>query len=166
MTIEMGSLYPDGDPNPGLSGLLFKFVVDADCNVAISGNTALGKVVMEDATEDDTLYTGCSVTGLGAGCATCRGDWDGDSTVELNQDVLPIIGKINLARFLLAKPDYNEADVTANPTLGPGNPCADWDGDGQVELNDDVLPLIGKINLARFLLSSTDYACNHPSIDP
>jgi hypothetical protein len=122
---------------------------------------------MEDATEDDTDYgSGCSVTGIGGGCGSCRGDWDGDSTVELNDDVLPIIGKINMARFLLSKPDFNEADVTANPGLGPWNPCADWDGDNQVELNDDVLPLIGKINMARFLLSQTYYPCGHATIDP
>ena len=76
MTIEMGSLYEKGvDPNTEPNGVLFKFIVDADCNVAIAGNTALGKVVLEDTKEDNTNYgSGCTVTGLGA---LCPGDVTG-----------------------------------------------------------------------------------------
>ena len=46
MTIEMGSLYYGAPNAPASSGTLFTFTVDADCNVAIAGNTALGKVVL------------------------------------------------------------------------------------------------------------------------
>jgi hypothetical protein len=66
MTIEMGSLYSDQDPEhdeePPLSDTLFKFTVSGDCNVMIGGNSARGNVVLED-TEPalDVNYSSCNV---------------------------------------------------------------------------------------------------------
>jgi hypothetical protein len=168
ITIEIGSLHspPEyGSPNaPDLSSAILKFTVSGDCNVAISGNAARGNVVLYDATAADVSYGTCSVTV--AACATCRGDWNGNGTVDLNTDILPMIGKINQARFLTGNPWYTEADTITYPALGPWNPCADWNGDGTFQLNQDLLPAIGKINQARFLLGNPWYTCNHPSIDP
>ena len=84
MTIEMGSLYlmADGNQTPEPNGLLLTFTVDADCNVAISGNTALGKVVLENTKEDNTDYgSGCVVAG---GYTCCPGDFDEDSNVDID----------------------------------------------------------------------------------
>jgi phosphoribosylcarboxyaminoimidazole (NCAIR) mutase len=78
ITIEMGSLHSPPEvssPNaPALAGDLISFTVTGECNVAISGNAARGKVVLYDATNEDdgrdVVYTGCEVA---MGCQ-CLGD--------------------------------------------------------------------------------------------
>jgi hypothetical protein len=65
MTIEMGSLWHPNDVDhstqPGTTGTLISFIVSGDCNVAISGNSARGEVVLEDTTAADANYVGCQV---------------------------------------------------------------------------------------------------------
>jgi hypothetical protein len=54
MTVEMGSLYVGETNSPDDAGMLFKFTVDKDCNVAIAQNVIRSGVVMK---------TGDSVSG-------------------------------------------------------------------------------------------------------
>jgi len=66
MTIEMGSLYADGDPDhntpPANSGELLRFIVSTDCTVTVAGNPARGNVVNETTAEAVTnLPTDCNV---------------------------------------------------------------------------------------------------------
>jgi hypothetical protein len=67
ITIEMGSLYNDPcDPEhqspPPLSGMLVKFRVSGDCNVAIAANAARGGVVLENPDiAADANFGGCQV---------------------------------------------------------------------------------------------------------
>jgi hypothetical protein len=82
MTIEMGSLYDELDPEhqdkPGLTGPLFKFSIDGsgDCNVVISGNSARGNVVLEDTEQaDDVTYGTCLVSIIGGDCYTGQADY-------------------------------------------------------------------------------------------
>lgn len=130
MSIEMGTLYymADGNLAPEPNGLLFKFVVDNDCDVTISGNTALGKVVLENATEDNTDYgSGCSVTTCGGGCLTCVGDVDGDAYVTTN-DLALLLSQL--------------ANAPGNwYIVGPGDECDDTDADTYVTTNDLALLL-------------------------
>jgi hypothetical protein len=175
MTIEMGSLHDPCDPEhptgPGTSGTLLSFTVNIgpgeDCNVIIAGNGARGNVVLENTEEAVVDYgTGCTVAIEEVGCATCRGDWNGDGNVDLNTDFLPIYGKINAAKYFKGVYSYTEADTVTYPSLAPWNPCADWNGDGTVDLNTDLLPMYGKLNQAKYLLTVYTYACGNPSIDP
>ena len=65
MTLEMGALFAPpnlGSPNqPKASGLLLKFIVEKDCNVAISENNIRGGVVLVGGEAVDPNFTGCPV---------------------------------------------------------------------------------------------------------
>jgi hypothetical protein len=68
ITVEMGSLYPEGGTPPGTDGTLFKFTVSGACNVTIVGNTTRGgdqgECVLEDGTQANVVSSGCIVTGV------------------------------------------------------------------------------------------------------
>ncbi len=64
VTVEMGSLYPEGGNAPGTFGQLCTVKVDGDCEVCISLNEARGEVVMENALPPD------GGTDLSEACAT------------------------------------------------------------------------------------------------
>jgi hypothetical protein len=75
LTVEMGSLYPEGGNAPGDSGTLCSVKVDGECTVCVSLNAARGNIVMENALPpagDVILGTGACVD-LGAACP-CPGD--------------------------------------------------------------------------------------------
>jgi len=81
VTIEMGSLYADGDPAPDTNGVLFTFTVsDTGATVDVNENGIRGGVVMEDPEEDVTVIFDIGTCG---GCATCAGDLTGDDMVSL-----------------------------------------------------------------------------------
>ena len=129
MTIEMGSLYlmADGNQAPASSGVLFKFIVDADCNVAIAGNTALGKVVLENAKEDNTDYgSGCTVS---LGCA-CYGDIDEDGDVQY-KDLGDLAQLLNNYGTIISRKRTILSSDTAHY-----NECGDADNDGDVQYKD------------------------------
>ena len=157
MSIEMGSLYymADGNLAPDTNGLLFKFVVDKDCNVAISGNTALGKVVLENTTEDNTDYgSGCSVTGLG-GC-NCYGEVDGDGKLKF-QDLGTIAGWINNYATTFNRETYIPPSDTEH-----WDACVDADGDGKIKFQD-LGTMAGWINnYATTFNRETYLPCPHP----
>jgi hypothetical protein len=125
MTIEMGSLYygSPNRPDPN-TDLLFTFTVDADCNVIIAGNTALGNVVMESTAQADVIYTGCSVA-IVAGCPTCTGDVNGDDWLKTN-DISALVTILNNAGAPYRIPDTDPLyDI-----------CADVNLDQWVKTND------------------------------
>lgn len=90
VTIEAGSLYAPtgaGSPNaPASSGVILQFWVCDDCNVSIAENTIRGGVVMEDPDYNPTVnLSGVSIDMHKFGtCATCYGDYDGNTWVRTN----------------------------------------------------------------------------------
>jgi hypothetical protein len=72
ITIEMGSLYPEGgNAPPEASGDLCTITVDPTVTeICITANAIRGNVVLEDANEPDTLVVSC-VDGPGAGGDLC-----------------------------------------------------------------------------------------------
>jgi hypothetical protein len=123
MTIEMGSLYVGAPNAPASSGLLFTFIVDKECTVTLSGNSARGNVVLEDATEDSTDYgSGCTVTFV---CPTCLGDVDGDTYVTTT-DFSQLL--YYLANAYTGYQYY--------PAETPGHKCQDLDADTYVTTTD------------------------------
>ena len=147
MSIEMGSLYlmADGNQTPEPSGLLLTFTVDADCNVAISGNTALGKVVLENTNEDNTDY--------GSGCTVefppgyCGGDSDDDLDLDLD-DYNTMKGKLAYAKYLTD----TYLVVKDDPTTGflYDVRCDMPPADDDIDL-DDYNGLKGKLAYAKYL---------------
>lgn len=142
MTIEMGSLYVGAPNAPDNNGVLFTFIVDADCNVAIAGNTARGNVVLETAVGDNTLYTGCTVT---LGCPTCPGDMNPDGILKL-QDLYILRGRLLQAYaisgfYSVPKNDPCSAIAALYDICGEMNP------DDELKLQDYYM-LRGKLLLA------------------
>ena len=176
MIIEMGSLYEMGvEDAPEVNGVLLKFLVTADCNVTLAENAARGGVdsngvVMEDTTQTFTAdYVKLIGTGVGVPpppCETCRGDWNGNNEVDLNTDLLPFLGKLSAAKFFLDEYAYTEADTVTYVALQPWNPCMDWNGDDTCSLNEDLLPMLGKLSFAKYLLDAYTYPCCDATIDP
>jgi len=159
MTIEMGSLYEKGvDPNTASSGVLFTFIVDAACHVTIAGNTALGKVVLENAKEDNTDYgTGCTVV---FGCPTCPGDYNADGIKKL-ADLYQTRGKLMTAYSIsgfyeIAKNDPCEAIRNLY------NVCSEITVDDIVKLAD-YYQLRGQ--LMTCYANTGFYECNCPCYD-
>ena len=76
VTIEMASLYADGEPAPGTSGDLFSFEVDTafdveDC-VALALNSIRGGIVLENASAASESFSVCCINPPG-----CRADVTG-----------------------------------------------------------------------------------------
>lgn len=94
-TVEMGSL----EDVPVKSGVLFEFVVDADCTVAIAENQIRAGVVMDGGGSPDVNCPGCTVT-LACDFESCTywalGDLNGDGWVS-GDDVIPIANNYGAA---------------------------------------------------------------------
>lgn len=133
--LEMGALYEDGN-QPSTGGLLCTFRIDNnDCNVAVSGDSTRGNVVMEDATEasltgDEIIVLGDDPGGhvypdcwgySGTGYKTqCHADCDGD-------------GEVGLLDFYEFRDSWNK---TYPDPCYLAHPCADTTRDGEVGLLD------------------------------
>lgn len=137
VTIEMGSLHSPPEVNspnaPDISNDLLSFTVSGDCNVAITGNAARGKVVFYDATNEDdgrvVVYTGCEVV---LGCPTCVGDLNGDNIKKL-VDMYMLRGKLITAYNLTGLYEVPKGD----PTVGYlWDDCGDMNGDDFLKLVD------------------------------
>ena len=123
VTLELGSLYADGDPAPALSGVLCTLQVKGamDCNVTVTANITRGGVVNVNAETVATGSSTCLATGIptlesecwGYDCFDC-GDGNGDCFVTFTD--LSII--IN----------------AWNPL--PYDACADYNKDGFVTFSD------------------------------
>jgi len=177
VVVEMGSLYAGarGDGNePDSNGVLCTFTIDCtgvsgDITVsAVEEDQYRGGVVLEDGSTPDPNLTASLVYSCGSApaCATCRGDWNGDGQVDLNTDLLPMLGKLNAAKYFTGSYNYTEADTVTYAALAPWKPCADWNGDGTVDLNTDMLPMLGKLNMAKYFKGAYTYTCGDSQIDP
>jgi hypothetical protein len=139
ITIEMGSLHSPPEvssPNaPALAGDLISFTVTGECNVAISGNAARGKVVFYDATNEDdgkdVVYTGCTVV---LAC-DCVGDINGDNWIRTN-DISALVLFLNSLGSPYRCPSSNASCW---------DDCYDINGDNWIRTND-ISALVLMIN--------------------
>jgi hypothetical protein len=104
-----------------------------------------------DASEDMSFI-------LFAGC--CPGDSDNDGDYDLN-DYYTMQGNLAYADFLISGGAGTDYLITpGDPIVGfLWNPCEDWDGDGDVDIND-YYSLQGALAYADYLISGglgTDY---------
>ncbi|MCK4885842.1 MAG: hypothetical protein KAS96_00575 [Planctomycetes bacterium] len=80
ITVEMGSLYADGDPAPAASGILFTFTTsEAETVATVTENGIRGGLVMED--PEEPIVPTITVVDCEGGCATCPGDMIGTTEV-------------------------------------------------------------------------------------
>jgi hypothetical protein len=79
VTVEMGSLYVDGNEPPS-SGVLCTVTVDAPCTMSVVANAGRGGVVLEDASTVAPDVSGATDVAIpcAVGCA-CLGDADNDN---------------------------------------------------------------------------------------
>lgn len=130
ITIEMGSLYEDGNA-PDVNGVLC--IVQCDTlpttiSVTVE-DAARGGIVMEDTAIVPTvvLTAATDVDVAGEGCA-CKGDVSGDSKVSI-ADLSAVVSLLSPA-YAGTTPPY-----TADP-VPEGYECADVSGDGKVSIAD------------------------------
>jgi hypothetical protein len=131
VTLEMGSLYADTDPEhpspPPASGVLCTLTVDTiPCTVSIDENVVRGGVVMEDPDDDvaTNLPSQCDVGPSYPDCwdeTQCHGDADGDGWVKASD-------------FLVLKASWFKCYPDA-----AYDPCGDFDRDGCVKASDFLI---------------------------
>jgi hypothetical protein len=132
ITVEMGSLYAEGDPAPAAGGDLFTLQLgdngEADTILTIAANTTRGGCVMEDGSPANVIAPGCVIE-FGGGCWTCDGQNLG------NADGDTAIGFLDLG--ILKNAFFTSAAGSPHGT-GPGqyNCCADFDRDGVIGFLD------------------------------
>jgi hypothetical protein len=140
ITIEMGSLYVDGNA-PGNSGTLCKITVDSDCNVSMVENTRRGGVVLENpAVSPSVVLNNCSVK-LG----NC---WDANFCVGQYRGDADCNGDINLDDLIALKKSFGKDTGDTHGTgVGEYNCCADFDhvgvAAGVVNLDDLIALKLG-----------------------
>ena len=136
VTVEMGSLYVDGNEPPA-SGDLCTVTVSNDCNMTVTVNAGRAGVVLEDATAVTPNLTGATGVPVvcDVGCA-CMGDMNRDGWKML-PDLYMLVGKFNVAG-----PPYQI------PSTSPlFDECGDMNGDGWLML-PDLYMLVGQFNVA------------------
>lgn len=123
--LEMGSLYEPNLAGPSDTGLLCRFDVSGDCNVAIVVETTRGGVVLENGSTVSIESEGCSIDIVDIPeCWTystqCHGDTDGDCDVDTTD-----------------WPTFRDGFGKAYPAQDYiDNLCADFDHDGDVDTAD------------------------------
>jgi hypothetical protein len=142
VTLEMGSLYAEGDDAnaPGASGVLLTLTVSGDCNVCIAENAARAGVVVEDtevtATTNLPQCVAVTVGPEDINDGTC---WDEvDECGYQNKGDGNCDGNINLDDLILLKKSFNKNwwDNTHGGGVGEYNCCADFTNEGYVNLDD------------------------------
>jgi hypothetical protein len=132
VTLEMGSLYADTDPEhpspPPASGVLCTLTVDTSCTVTINDNVIRGGVVMEDPDDDvgTNLPSQCDVV-IGPPYPAC---WD---KTQCHGDA-DATGDVKASDFLALKGSWFKC--YPDPAY---NPCADFDRDGCVKASDFLI---------------------------
>lgn len=135
ITVEMGSLYADGDPAPPTSGPLFKLDIDlngeSDTVLTIVANATRGGCVMEDGTSANVVAPGCTVGPSDCMAQTnpAYNDW-----VSLGKPACWCYQKqghgdidgVNFGPFAVAANDFTALKAAINkPVLPAGGECAD-----------------------------------------
>jgi len=115
VTIEMGSLYADGETPPAKTGNIITLVLSGPGTVNITENVIRGGVVMEDP-DVPSNFTVCTTD-------VCPGDLNGDSQVDL-EDLQGV------ANILIAAGAPFVVPVTPETANG------DVNSDGQIDLED------------------------------
>jgi len=131
VTVEMGSLYEDGEPAPADANTLVVLEITGcgDVNVVVALNAIRGGVVMENPDEAVTVnLTGdsctliCEVPPTYPACwdylTQCHGDVDGSGLVDTSD-----------------WPAFRDSFYKSYPD-GAYNPCADFNRDGIVDTSD------------------------------
>lgn len=147
VTVEMGSLYTwdsnyIGDANagygmePGLSGTLLKFYVDASCHATIRENQARGGIVMEDPDEEPTVSDPlCEVdVDVVEGCECC-GDLDRNGLVQ-SADIVALTNLLD-TYGVPTPPPFGPTSI-APTDVANWDPCADVDNNGLMQSADIV----------------------------
>jgi hypothetical protein len=133
VTIEMASLYADGEPAPGTSGTLFTIEGDADANVAVVLNTIRAGVILEDASAAtvvlpaDCLIEGAACLGDIALTTSAPGE-DGKVDIGDLQRLLNAMFAASPPTFEVDYATYANIDI-ALTTSAPGQ-------DGKVDIGD------------------------------
>ena len=140
ITIEMGSLYEEGDANltPLAADDLIVLELGnlANGSVEVSTNETRARIVLEDSTVVDANAS-CEISTSPCGtCATCKGDLNGDNWLTLT-DMYMLIGLMSQAGSPYQIPDTDPAY----------NDCADINGDCWLTLTDMYM-LIGQMSQA------------------
>ncbi len=119
ITIEMGSLYADGETPPAKTGDIITLVLSGPGTVTVAENVIRGGVVMEDPDVSSNSSFDCG----------CLGDLNGDDQIDLD-DLMTMSG------ILLQAGSPFVVDVPPAPA------AADMNGDDQVDL-DDLMTMSG-----------------------
>ena len=127
ITIEMGSLYEDGDANltPAAAGGLIVLELGnlADGTVTVTTNETRARIVLEDSTVVDAS-TSCLIE---TAVAVCVGDQNGDGYIT-TQDITAIVTYLT---------NYASAPYWYVPSTDSNfSPAADVNGDGYVTTQD------------------------------
>jgi len=149
VTVEMGSLYAEGEPAPAKSGTLLELTIQGcgDVNVVLAENAVRGGVVMEDPDETPTV----NLTGCTASLASCAPPECVKSTAPFYADWVALgkpdcwcyprnckgdaDGQIQYGLFWVYTNDLNILkNAFAQNPLPPGGECADFARDIQFGL--------------------------------
>jgi hypothetical protein len=136
ITVEMGSLYAEGDPAPAAAGDLFKLELSdpgsaGSCVMTIAANTTRGGCVMENGASANVVSAGCTIT---FGPPPVPG-WSCDGQDKGNADGDASIGFLDLG--LVKKAFFTNTNVHPHGTgTGQYNCCADFDHDGVIGFLD------------------------------
>lgn len=161
ITVEMGSLYPQGDPSPDSNGVLLKFRVGGSGCVNIEENTIRGGIVMENpATGADPNISGVCVEA--DNCPHC-GDIVDTSSVGPRDQVVNI-GDLNALLTLIAI-QYPAFDLTGIYLLDMSGKPAHWVDCADVADTSSVGPPDGVVNIGDVNAYLTQIAILYPAFD-
>jgi hypothetical protein len=131
ITVEMGSLYPEGGTAPAASGLLFKMTVSGGSNLTIAANMTRGGCVLEDGSPANVVSSGCELAE--PDCMAPGGPGYADWVTLGKPDCWCYqkqchgdINGANFGPFAVAANDFDALKAAiSKPTLLPGQECAD-----------------------------------------
>ncbi len=131
ITVEMGSLYAEGDPVPGKSGMLFRLKVTENCTMTIAANPTRGGCVLEDGSPANVVSPGCPIS-IGPPCWSCSAQPFGDTNGD---------GKVDFADLINLKKAFNTTSAGSPHGTGPGeyNCCADFDHSGAINFAELII---------------------------
>ncbi len=127
ITVELGSLYAEGDPAPGMSGMLFRLTVTDECDMTIAANTTRGGCVLEDGSPANVVSPGCHIIPgpTEPPCWSCPGQPFGDTNGD---------GNVNFADLINLKKAFNTTSAGSphGTDAGEYNCCVDFDHSGAI----------------------------------
>jgi hypothetical protein len=144
VTLEMGSLYEDGNA-PGTTVLICRIRVSEDCNMCVATNAGRAGIVLEDGKSSEDVSSPLDVNGPGIGSEPCTAIiagaptcWDATECVAQGQGDADCDGNIAATDITaFKKAIFTDFWASVHGT-GPGqyNCCADFNHDGYVASAD------------------------------